>query len=311
MIVAQREQMLGTTIEIKVLEQNAHLFPFCFEELRRIEKTYSRFLDNSELSRLNRNLGLWQEVSDEFIYLLASALEFYKKTDGNFDISLKSVLDNIGYDKEYSFKAKKSSRSHEANLVSDLIKNVQIDEKNKKILLKKEIEFGGFGKGFALDKVRELLESKGVRHYYINAGGDIFARRGKERTGEKGKDQESGQDPWIILLEHPDDETKAIGKIELDNCSLAGSAPNRRKWGKAGEFHHLLNAKTKKPAMDVKAIFVIAKSGIEADAYATAIFTAGFGKGIGLSQHLPVEVLIISSKNKVFQSKGFKVEFFQ
>ncbi len=75
---------------------------------------------------------------------------------------------------------------------------------------------------------------------------------------------------------------------------LQASAPNRRKWGK---FHHLLNA---------KAIFVIAKTGIEADGYATA----GFKEGIELSKKLPVEMLLISSENKMYQSKGVEAKIF-
>ncbi|MFA5929599.1 MAG: FAD:protein FMN transferase, partial [Candidatus Micrarchaeia archaeon] len=173
--------------------------------------------------------------------------------------------------------------------------NIRVDTKLGRVLLNKEIDFGGFGKGFALDRVSSLLEGHGVSHYCINAGGDIFARRG------------DGESPWEILLEHPDDPSRAIGKVPIDNCSIAASAPNRRKWG---EFHHLLNAKTGKPAKGVKAVFAIAKTGIEADAYATALFTAGFEEGIALSSRLPVEALIISSQDKMFQSKGFKAELF-
>ena len=289
-VLSQKKELIGTVVEVKLLATNSTLFDLCFSEFERIEKTYSRFIDNSELSKLNKILGEWQVASEEMIWLISKAIEFKEKTEGNFDITVKSILDNLGYDKSYSFKKKderKQEISHE--------KEIEIMEKERKIKLNKEIDFGGFGKGFALDRVKELLERNKINHYYINAGGDIFARSDKN------------QEPWAILLEHPEDSSRAIGKIELNNMSLAGSAPNRRRWGK---YHHLINMKTREPAKGVKAIFVIAKTGIEADTYSTALFTAGFEDGILLSRKLPVEVLIVSDTNRMYQSSGFDAEIF-
>jgi thiamine biosynthesis lipoprotein len=302
---ARSEQLLGTTVEIQVPAAHERVLPNCFAELGRIERAYSRFRDESELSRMNAHLGQWHRASDEMLFLLSKAEEFRKKTRGNFDITLKSSLDALGYDKNYSFKqepGRKNGAGLLHNLKSIFSERIRIDAQKKQVLLNSEIDFGGFGKGFALDRVRELLELGGITHYCINAGGDIFARRGKGGAGD--------WDAWKIILEHPDDAERAIGTIALDNRALAGSSSNRRKWGEAGEYHHLLNAKTGKPAAGVKAIFVTAASGIEADAYATAIFTAGFDDGIKLSAHLPVEILLISSSNKMFQSPQFGAELF-
>lgn len=291
-IAAQSRQVLGTSVEIKLPERHSFLFPSCFSELARIERAFSRFLPDSELSRLNRNIGVWQETSQELLYLASRAEQFRAGTDGNFDIGLKALLDNMGYDKDYSFRQKPGGKKTPRGGTPACV----FDFENGRILLNREIEFGGLGKGYALDRVSALLAENGVKHYYINAGGDIFAKRG------------SGCEPWTVLLEHPDDPKRAIGKVELDGKSIAGSAPNRRKWGDG--FHHLLNAKTGKPAGGVKAIFTIANTGIEADAYATALFTAGFEEGIALSLNLPVEVLAVSSQNKMYQSPGFQAEIF-
>ena len=294
-ILAQRKEQLGSVIEIKLPEKYGFLFDLCFNEINRIEQAYSRFLDSSELMKLNSNLGQWQKASDEYLKIVEYALDFHNKTEGYFDITLKSVLEKMGYDKEYSFKPKQAKNTIRKKIQDKILQPILIDKKNKKIMLRKEIEFGGLGKGYALDCVAKLLESKGLDCYYINAGGDIYARQG---SGE----------PWIILLEHPDNFEMVIGKIVLDRQSIACSAPNRRKWG--GKYHHLINAKTKEPQNSVKAIFVLAKTGIEADAYATALFTAGFEEAMRLYKKLPVEILLISKDSKVFKSDGFNVEFF-
>lgn len=285
-IVSRSEKWLGTLIEIKLPLEHSFLFSDCFKEIERIEKTYSRFLDSSELSKVNASLGSWVSVSDEFLFIVSRAQEIKKKTWGNFDITLKSTLDQLGYDKNYSFKESIKNVSVSDKL-KGLLPSIRIDNSLKRIFLRKEIDFGGLGKGFALDSVARLLDEKNVDNYYINAGGDIFAK---------------GKIPWKISLEHPDDPSKFIGELELNNEAIAASSSNRRKWGKN---HHLINAKTKLPQNSIKAIFVIANKGIDADAYATALFTAGFDDAIILSQHLELKVLIISFDDKVFQSEDF------
>lgn len=282
--LSEKREQLGSVIEIKLPKKYKSLFSFCFDEVDRIEKLYSRFLDSSELSMVNSNLDKWVGVGDEFIDLVDAGLSFGKDTSGNFDMTLKENLDFLGYDKDYSFVLKDF----------DFKKSffpVRIDKKRGRVFLKKEIDFGGHGKGYAIDRVAKILDEKGVESYYINAGGDIFAKG----------------DDWVILLENPDDFEVAIGKVVLNGKSIACSSSNRRRWKGA---HHLLNSRTGLPQNSVKAIFVLADSAMEADAYATALFTSGFDSAIRLSKKLSVEVLVISSENKFYQSPSFEVEFF-
>ena len=303
-MVSRSQEALGSLVQLKLPKGRESLFSPCFAELERIEAAYSRFRPDSELSRLNRRLGEWQPASDELLAIVARAEEFRSLTAGHFDIALKEALEELGYDENYSFQPKPhrfslGSLPHPFSaILSSVSPRLQLDAGHNKIMLHKPIEFGGLGKGYALDRVASLLEGSGVSRYCINAGGDIYAKRGSEGA------------PWKILLEHPDDEERAIGQIELDGLALAGSAPNRRKWGKDGQMHHLLNARTGKPAQGMKAIFVLAKTGIEADAYSTALFTSGFEEGIALSKRLPVEMLSISGEGRMYQSPGFDAEIF-
>ncbi|MFA5929598.1 MAG: FAD:protein FMN transferase, partial [Candidatus Micrarchaeia archaeon] len=103
---AKSKQLLGTRVEIQLPREHASLFSECFSEMGRVEKAYSRFLPGSDLSRLNSHLGQWQEAPGEFLFLLSKAEEFWKKTGGNFDITMKAALDGLGYDAAYSFVPK-------------------------------------------------------------------------------------------------------------------------------------------------------------------------------------------------------------
>ena len=295
MMVTQAKEVLGSKVTIQLPQAYAHLFSSCFAELDRIEKSYSRFLDASELSMVNARLGSWQPVSDEFCMLLAQARSFAVATDGAFDITIKQDLDALGYDKNYSFKKTSVPTSFVHRLRSWVTKPMRIDTKHKRVFLRKEVDFGGFGKGYAVDRVAGLLEGQGVQHFLINAGGDIYAKRA------------AAADHWTVLLEHPDDPTRAIGELALDGRAIASSAANRRKWA---DGHHLINAKTKLPEHSVKAIFVVAATTVVADAYATALFTAGFARAQELYEQLPVEILVVSREGKMFLSDGFPAKIY-
>ena len=283
---------MGTVVEIKLPAGSQALFPECFSEIRRIESAFSRFLPDSELSRLDSRLGVWQDASEEFIFLLGKGGEFGRLTDGQFDVTLKELLEGMGYGPK---PAGSGLLRRFGSALRSFSSPFLIDQERRRVLLNRPVEFGGLGKGYALDRVRALLESKGVSHYCLNAGGDIFARQGE------------GFGPWEILLEHPDDPSMAIGTVRVSNRAIAGSAANRRKWG---SMHHLINPKTRRPSSGMKAAFVIAKTGIEADAYATALFTSGFGKASFLSSSLPVEALLVSGENRIYQSSGFGATLF-
>lgn len=302
-MITESKELLGTKVKIILPKRYSYLFSLCFDEFKRIEEKYSRFLNTSEISKINSNLDKWISCSDELIYLLKYAILLNKKTNGFFDITLKSNLDQIGYDKNYSFKEKKINILKKIQKINfkelleklfkkqfeDSIENHIKINKNK-VLLKKEIDFGGFGKGYAVDKVKNLLIKKKIKNFFINAGGDIYAF-GKHK----------------VVLEHPGDFNRALGIIEIKNKAIACSSPLRRKWK---NYHHLINPKTKKPENSIKSIFVLSNNCINADAYATALFTSGFKNAILLYKKLNIDILVISSENKMFISKNFNVKLF-
>ncbi|MEM4256773.1 MAG: FAD:protein FMN transferase [Candidatus Diapherotrites archaeon] len=291
-IISEKIEVLGTIVEIKLTQQKSYLVKNCFNEFKRIEEKYSRFKKNSLLSKANAKIGVWQKVDSEFIFLLKQALYFNNKTNGFFDVTIKKILENLGYDQNYSLEPKIVVEKEIEGLEEPIIINEQTNE----ILLHKEIDFGGLGKGYAIDLASLILKKNLAEHYYINAGGDVFAK------------SKYGFEPWIVLLEHPDKEGFVIGKIELNGKAIACSAPNKRKWL---NYHHLINPKKKMPEKENKAVFVLADSAIEADAYATGLFCAGFENAIEISKKLPIGILLISSENKIYKSKNFDVNFFE
>jgi len=292
---SEKKDVFGSFLEIFLPENyfKTDILDKCFQEAQRIQNKYSRFDDNSYLNKLNSNLNKWQDIDKETLVLIKKSLEIQKKTNGYFDITINETLENLGYDKNYTFKGKKNylMKKKIINLVHSFLPKIKIDEINLKLYLRKKIDFGGFGKGYALDNIYTILNSNNIKDFLINAGGDI---RCKSTTKD-----------WISYLAHPVDKTKIIGEIKINNLTLVGSAPTYRHWGENNEFHHLINPKNNKSQNEVKCIFILGDEGLYLDSMSTALFVSGYKNAISFSKKLNLNILIISNKNEIYKSYNF------
>lgn len=212
------------------------------------DKTYSRFRDDSLVMKVAKTPGS-HVFSDNFSALFSTYQTCYKLSSGRMTPLIGGVLAAAGYDKDYSLKVKQLPD------VPLLESTVAWDgacqlTTSQPVLL----DVGAAGKGQAVDMISQLLESHDINEYVIDASGDICHHRDPaEQVG----------------LEHPDDTTKVIGEVSLNNMSLCASASNRRVWG---NWHHIIDATTKRPVRGVRASWVIASTTLIADAVASLLF---------------------------------------
>lgn len=280
-----QKEALGTIITIET-NSSIEIINKCFIEINRIEKKYSRFLDSSFLSKLNKNLNKEIILDRETLNMFKSIKEVENITNNYFDITIKSDLEKLGYDKNLSLKKKFNFNFLKQN------KRYQIN--NNKIILSKEIDLGGFGKGYAILKVKEILDKNKISYYFINAGGDIFIKSTKKEK---------------IALENPKKKDFVFGEVELDNESICSSSSNRRMWGK--NLHHLINPFTRKPQNNINSVFVIHKDPQIADSLCTGLFVMGFDKAITCVKENNLQALLISKEDKIYSSKEFKWKMYQ
>jgi thiamine biosynthesis lipoprotein len=253
-----------------------------FAECERIEATYSRFISGNTLSDLNSRLGEWLEVDDELYALIAFGERLRVSTEGAFDLTVKSILDSWGYDAEYSMEERSGGALGEIEL------------RDGQVRLGAEIDLGGIGKGYAIDRIDNVLRE--FANVCIDAGGDILAR-GVNSDGK----------PWRAVFEHPTDIKQGIGFVDVDGLALGCSSPSRRKWR---DKHHLVEPKAGLPAKGMLAVYTQADAALIADAYSTALFALGFERAIELLPDLPVEAMLIGLDGKAWRSGGFKGELF-
>lgn len=305
----EQQEVLGTHIRIKIILSTAlderraqaasEALKAAFEECHRLDREYSRFRDNNQLTKLNAQLNVWQEVSPEFFFLLKQGQEIGQKTNGAFNFAVKKLLEQWGYDKNYSFQSSSTATDKkELPLVPYELSEPQEKFENGpqkfQAKLLQPIELGGLGKGYALDLIAEKLQ--GFHNVCIDAGGDLYAR-GKNEKGES----------WNIYFEHPLDQETVIGEVKVDDFYLAASNPLKRRWA---NYHHLVDPKSQRPADQMLAVYTQAKTGLLADAYSTALFVLGFENAKKLLPSLPIEAMLISPSGEVYHSPGFQGEFF-
>ncbi len=248
------------------------------------DKTYSRFRSDSLVTKIANDGGSYVLPPDAE-KLLSVYRSLYSLTDGKFTPLIGNILSDSGYDATYSF-SQKTLRT--PSRWEDVI---QYSYPKLTISQGEILDFGAGGKGYLLDIVGEVLSNSGINEFTLDAGGDILTKSNSNTSLRVG-------------LEHPHNPEMAIGIATICNQSIAGSSGNRRSWGK---FHHIFDPDLQNSTKDVLATWVIADTGLCADALATCLFFVHPEK---LQSFGPFEYLILFPDLSIQRSAAFKAELF-
>ena len=250
------------------------------------ENKYSRFKPDSLITKLNTT-GSLENPDQTTIDLLQTGINLYKQTDSLFNILIGEILENRGYDADYSFLPKEveiviPDPTLELNISTNLIK-----------LNKGRIDLGGFGKGYLIDLlVNRLKNNFDLQYFLINGGGDIYT------TSDNGK-------PIEIYLEHPIEKDTFIGTTALLNQGFAASSPHKRKW-KVGDkiFSHIVN--TQDESVPIDGTFIKADTVAKADAFATVSLLTTPEKIFTFADKFDLSVAFIKSDDtSLFYNKSW------
>ncbi len=292
----RREYMLSTMITITADDKIA--VDKSFEEIRRIEKLLSAYVEGSEVSAINSApYGTPVKVSRETFDLLRIASDCKALTSGAFDITVKPLVDIW----DISGGGHVPDAEEIARGVA-LVGDVVLNEDNLTVTLTKEgmkIDLGGIAKGYAGDRVREILKSEGVKSAIADLGGNIVA------VGKKGKT------PWKVGLQSPTDGRGSVfATVEAEDTCIVTSGGYERFFESEGKtYHHIIDPRTGvNPTNDVLSVTVISPNGTMADALSTAFFVMGKDKSIQVAEKLNIDIVICSSEG-VFTTDGLKIDY--
>ena len=234
------------------------------EEAWRVEKKYSRYRDDSVTAWIHENRGTAIEVDPETASLVDFASQCFDLSEGLFDIT-SGVLRRA-----WTFDG--SDRIPEAAVIEQLLPLVgfeKIQWRSPRLVLPAgmELDFGGIGKEYAVDRAYELLAARDWSPFLINFGGDLRANRPPSHG------------PWQVGIERPDSDREATMLLDLEYGALATSGDSRRYLLKNGiRYGHILNPLTGWPAPESpRSITVAASSCTEAGLLSTVAMLHGAG----------------------------------
>jgi len=278
------QAMMGTFVE--VISPYKEAPNIVFSEIRRAENLLSKYKEDSEIAKLNR-LGQLK-VSQDTFYVLKKAEEFWKLSNGAFDITVGPLADLWGFtEKKYSVPEEERIKNVLELVGTDKIIFHSEDNVVKFTVRGMKIDLGAIAKGYAVDCAVKKLKEQGIKSCLINAGGQIHCLG--DRFGK----------PWKVAVKSPRDED-FIDYLELKDRSVATSGDYEQYFIKGNKrYAHILNPKTGYPANSgIVSVTVIAPSGLTADALSTSIFVLGKDKGLELAKKFKdVQVEIVKEND--------------
>jgi len=234
------------------------------EEVARIEAKFSRYRPQSELSRLNRAAedGAAAEVDDETAALLDFAFAAYEKSGGLFDITSGLLR------KAWDFTAQRLPEQAALDALLERVGMEHVCWQAPRLSFARagmELDFGGIGKEYAVDRAAEFAAGCGIAHGMIDLGGDMRAL-GPHPDGA----------PWRVGIRTPRAADQVLTTLLLRRGGLASSGDYERFIEVGGRrYCHILDPRTGWPCEGMACVSVLAEGCLAAGCVATIAMLKG------------------------------------
>jgi len=270
--------------------------------VRYFERRYSRFLKDSFLSKVNSLAGIEPvplEAEDRKLLGLCQSLSFITK--GLFDPTTLPL--SLLWD--FKKKSPQIPSDEKIKRAMDLVGWNKVVLNQKEIFLPHSgmgLDFGGFGKEYAVDRVIEILVSFGVENAMVNFGGDIHALGSPKNAVD-----------WIIGIENPQEPGRPSFALELKGMAVATSGTYSRFFEKAGKrYSHLIDHRTGYPvSSNVFSASVLAVTCLEAGALSTCSLLCESKEGLGVIENYYGAEGCLRTDRSLYWSRGFDKYIFQ
>jgi thiamine biosynthesis lipoprotein len=281
-MVRERFRAMGTTVELLLDARDGGparaATAAARAEFARLEALLSRFLPDSELSRLNRARRM--RVGPDLLRVVQAALGLRRRTGGRFDPTVGAAVAAAGYDRSWE-EVRDDPAPAAAPALPAPPGAVALDATAGWIALGPGavLDLGAIAKGDAADRACALLGRAGP--CLVSAGGDIAVSGPRADGG-----------PWDVAVAHGGGTLT----LALAGGGLATSGVDRRRWRRGGaEAHHEIDPAAGRPARtDLLRATAVAPTAAEADALATALLVAGQDAAAGLAARWAVPAALVA-----------------
>jgi thiamine biosynthesis lipoprotein len=260
---------MGTSAHVVVVGDRASSdLDTAVQRLADLERRWSRFLPDSEISRLNAAGGKPVLVSADTYRVIELAVQAWEATEGCFDPTVLPSLRAWGYDRPFVELAARTAPPIGSPAPAPGCAGILLDEPTGLVQLPPavELDLGGIGKGAAADLVVAETLARGARGVCVNIGGDVRVE-GDAPTARG----------WIVTLRHPGVGAGYSREVALASGAVCTSSTQVRRWSTpAGERHHLLDPRTGSPVdSGLASASVIGARAVQAEILTKVAFVAG------------------------------------
>lgn len=229
-------------------------------EVKRLEKKLSRFDENGPVYRINKkapdeNISIDNELFD----IIQHCNKFYVKSHGYFDITQRKIMNY--------WKSDQHDEKYLKLLVDKLgMDKIILDGQKKTIRFNNEeveIDFGGFGKGYALESVKGVLDEHAVKSAFISFGESSVLTVGSHPYGAY----------WGVGVRNLKGGNKNAYTFKINNASVSTSGITPLK--KGSKWGHVINPKNGMPVQGTKTVSVCSSSPVQAEVLSTILLISG------------------------------------
>ncbi|MDD6213642.1 MAG: FAD:protein FMN transferase [Firmicutes bacterium] len=280
-------EAFDTVSQITVFSRTKKPLTDAKKYLIRLDSLFSAYDENSEIYKLNHYEDI--DVSKETAEILDFAKKFTDENSEYYSVYVNPLVEAWDI---------KNNTGHIPDVTKPL---AEVKEK-------KSINLGSVAKGYAAEKIAEILKKDGVKSAMINLGGNAYAV-GTKPNGEK----------WKVGIQDPKDEDSVIGVITAENLAVVTSGDYQRFFELDGvRYHHIFDLKTGYPVNNgLHSVTIISSDSMIADALSTAVFAAGVEKGTELLKKYNAEGILITddtiyfskSLENIFKQSTFKYKY--
>jgi thiamine biosynthesis lipoprotein len=271
-----------------------------FAAVHQVDQQMSPWKPDSDLMRVNRApVDVWVDLPAEILEVLACALDVQQQSAGAFDPCVGGLVNAWGFGAKgdapdaTAIRIARQSKPLAAHACLEL----DINAGKVRKLAPLKIDLCGIAKGYAVDRMAHVLQEHGVRHALAALDGELRAVGGQ-----------SGGLSWSVALESPEVGRRAVrGVIELEDLAVATSGDYRHFLEVGGSrLAHTMDPRRWAPVNNgVASVTVLARTCMQADAWATALLVAGPGEGLAMAQRMGMDVLFLLRRATGLIEVGF------
>ena len=289
-----RGSTMGTTWSVIYAEPGTGEAPEALQadielELVAINATFSTYIPDSEISRINAAVtDDALPVSDSFAQVLDAALAIYRASGGAYDVTVGPLIELWGFGSGPGSDGVPSQAAITAALERVGSQQLDFDPQARRLARPAgvAIDLSSIAKGYAVDRLAELLQSAGVGDFLVEIGGELRA------AGER-----PGGGAWRLAIEAPRPvSSRVIEAVAVGNAAVATSGDYRNYFEVDGtRYSHLVDPRTGYPVEhDLVSVTVVHPHCMTADAWATALLVMGRESALSVARAQGLAVYLVA-----------------